>query len=249
MMKETQKQETADIDQFDDTVSLHQLIPTGKGKGESLLKTIVNSIHNTNNGRLPSVLIIGPEGNRTHAKAFIRAMGVDDIDEIHSSLLQPSIGLTQFFHSANQYKAHLITNAERLMPMVQHAISQILKRREFNLYNFLKEGNDKFEVPGLLVLTAKDINRVAEPIHSNVDYIVELEPYTHEQLLLVILQRLKYAHIEYESEEVLDGVVECGCRDLREIIQFLKVCIAVMQAEGREEKLLLDDVKRAARMV
>ena len=88
-MMEKTKQEICDLSEFDNTVSLWQLIPAGKGKALTLLRTIVDSIHNSDNPKLPSILIIGEEGKRTHASAFFRALGVKQIDEIHASLLLP----------------------------------------------------------------------------------------------------------------------------------------------------------------
>ena len=232
------------MSEFDNTVSLWQLIPAGKGKALTLLRTIVDSIHNSDNPKLPSILIIGDEGKRTHANAFMRALGVKQIKEIHASLLQPLSGLIQFFGSEYNV-AHLIAYVELLEPAVELAICQIIKSNKYHLYNFLKEGKDTFNVPGLVVLTARNLKGVAEPIIEAVDYIILIEKYTH--LDLVLLQRLRYLKIDYECEGVLQEVLKNGKGQLKFMINFLQVCIAVMRADGRD-RLLLQDVEKAERI-
>ena len=234
----------SDLKEFDQSVSLWQLIPSGQGSGLSMLKTIVDSIHNSSDSKLPSILITGPSGKRTHAKAFARALGLEQIKEIDASLLYPASGLLQFFE-ANQEIAYVITNAEKLSAYVQLAIYEICKDQKYTLYNFMKEGRDIFRVNGLL-LTAKDIKKIAEPIVNQVDYIVNLEQHTYEQLKLVLLQRLKYANIDYEGEEVLTEIVKYGGGKLKDTIKVLTNCIAVIQA-GSGNILQLKDVQKTAR--
>ena len=96
-------------------------------------------------------------------------------------------------------------------------------------------------------MTAKDIKNVSGPILKAVDHTVEMENYKQEQLELIILQRIKYAHIDYENEIILKDIVLHGNKDLKQTIRFLKICIAVMQADGRE-KLLLSDVVKAKKL-
>ncbi|MHC4691932.1 MAG: hypothetical protein ACYS67_04250 [Planctomycetota bacterium] len=114
-MMEKTKQDICDLSEFDETVSLWQLIPSGKGKALTLLRTIVDSIHNSDNPKLPSILIVGDEAKRTHANGFFRALGVKQINEIHASLLLPGSGLIQFF-SSEYNVAHLIAYVELLLP-------------------------------------------------------------------------------------------------------------------------------------
>ena len=87
------------------------MIPSGKGKALALLRTIVDSIHSSTNGKTPSILITGEEGKKTHARAFSRALGIENITEVDAALLQPINGLIQFFSSISE-TAHLITNAK-----------------------------------------------------------------------------------------------------------------------------------------
>jgi len=243
MKKQDQKQ-IVDIEAFND-VSLWQLIPSGRGLGLSLLKTIVNAIHN-GDFKLRSLLIVGHAGLRTHGSAFIRALGIEKLSQIDGSLLPPGGELVKFFNS-DKDQAFLITNADELTPMLQLPVYKIITTNKYQLYNHMKQGYESFDVPGLIVMTSKNIKDVADPIVKSVDSIVEIENYRQEQLRLIILQRLVYAHIGYENDDILKNIVLYGNNDLKQTIKFLKICIAVMQSDGRR-KLLLDDVEKAKRL-
>ena len=244
-MKKQERQQTIDLDTFDD-VSLWQMMPSGTGRGKSLLRVIVDSVFN-GNAKLNSLLIAGKDGLQTHGSAFIRALGIENYNQIDGSLLNSSSGLVQFFCSENN-EAYLVTNSEKLVPAIQRPIVSILKKQKFSLYNFLKEGADVFDVPGFVVMTSRDIEKVAEPVLERIDHIVELEDYTPQQLELIVLQRLRYAHIEMENDNILQDIVKYGRNNLKQSIRFLKTCIAVMLAGGRRE-LLQEDIQKVGRLV
>ena len=243
-MKKQKEQLTIDLDSFDD-VSLYQLIPSGRGMGQSLLKTIVDSVHN-GNAKLNSLLIAGKEGLQTHSSAFIRAMGFETFDQIDGSLLQHISGLHNFF-CGEENEAHIISNIEKLPHVAQLHVSNILKKKKFCPYNYLKEGQDIFDVCGLVVMTSREIKKIPEPVLDAIDHIVQLEDYTPQQLELIVLQRCKYAHVEIENDNILKDIVKYGRNNLKQSIRFLKTCIAVMLAGGRRE-LLQEDVLKATRL-
>ena len=82
-----------------------------------------------------------------------------------------------------------------------------------------------------------------------IDFIIEVEKYTEEQMKLIVLQRLKYIGIDYDCEDVLSEIVKYGKYNLRGIISFLKICIAVKRADFGRKELRLEDVERVGRMV
>ena len=244
-MKNQQKQHhTVDLDSFE-YVSLYQLIPSGTGMGQSHLKTLVDSVHN-GSANIKSLLISCKEGARVHGSAFIRALGIDNYNQIDGSMLNPAAGLHQFF-AVRKHEAHLITNADELSQLVQLPICNILTNQQFSLYNYLKQGPDIFAVHGLVVMTTNNIKKVPDPILSCFSHIVELEDYTPTQLELIILQRLKYAHIEHKNDCILKNIVRYGNNNLAQSIRFLRLCIAVMQADGRQV-LIPTDVMKASRL-
>jgi hypothetical protein len=245
-MKKSEEKRIPDLAEFDQSVSLYQLIPAGTGKGLSLLKKIVDYILTAKPIRIPSVLITGGHGIRTHASAFLRALGLEDTREMDGFLLQPCSSLIDYFRnpSANT-TGYIITGAHQLDAQVQVKMSDILNRRKFNMFNFIKEAKETYGVEGVLVLTAPSIFVVPESIRRNADYHVAIEPYTHQQKILIVLQRLKYCGLEYATEEVLVEVVLRGNGNLREMIQLMQVCITLLRTEGRTI-LEMQDVKKAA---
>jgi hypothetical protein len=244
MKKQENQNQTVDLDSFED-VSIYQLIPSGTGMGQSHLKTLVDSQFN-GSANLKSILIVGKEGASTHGSAFIRALGIDNYHQIDGSMLCSASGLHQFFYVSN-YEAYLITSAEKLSQMVHLSVCNILRTQQFSIHNYLKECPDIFVVPGLVVMTTNNIKKIADPILSSIDHIVELEDYTPTQLELIILQRLKYAHIEHKNDCILKNIVRYGNNNLAQSIRFLRLCIAVMQADGRQV-LIPNDVMKASRL-
>ena len=244
MKKQQKQQEVLDLDSFND-VSLFQMIPSGTGMGLSHLKTIVDSVHN-GRSKLNSLLITGSAGLQIHASAFIRALGISDYNQIDSSLLLSPSGLHPLFCQGS-YQAFIISNCDKLVPVVHTPIYHVLTKQQFGLYNYQTQGPDIFPVSGLVILTTRNSKKVSGPILQSVQHIVRLEDYTKEQLELIILQRLKYANIDYENEYILQDIVRYGKNNLKQCIRFLKCCVAVMQSQGRQ-KLNVEDVIKSARL-
>lgn len=244
MKKETTK--IADLAEFDQSVSLYQLIPAGTGKGLSLLKKIVDYILTAKPARIPSVLITGGQGIRTHAHAFLRALGLEDTREMDGFLMQPCSCLIEFFRapSANT-TGYIITGTHQLDAQVQVKLSDILNRRKFHMFNFIKESKETYGVEGTLILTAPSIFVVPDPIRRTADYHVAIEPYTHQQKVLIGLQRIKYCGIGYQSEEVLEEIVMRANGDLRQMVQLLQIGITLISTDGRME-LDVKDIRKAA---
>jgi hypothetical protein len=244
-MKKSEEKRIPELAEFDQSVSLYQLIPAGAGKGLSLLKRIVDYILTAKPIRIPSVLITGGQGIRTHASAFLRALGLEDTREMDGFLLQPCSSLIDYFRNPSANTGYIITGAHQLDPQVQVKMIDVLSRRKFSLYNFVKEGKDHYAVEGVLVLTAPSVLMVSESIRRSIDYHVNIEPYTHQQKVLIGLQRIKYCGIGYQSEEVLEEIVMRANGDLRQMVQLLQIAITLISTDGRTE-IELKDVKKAA---
>jgi hypothetical protein len=244
MEKQKEQKQLIDLDSFEE-VSLWQLLPSGSGMGLSYLKTIVDSVHN-GRAKLKPILISGQEGLNTTASAFIRSLGIENYKQTDASFLNLQSSLVQFFCSDNS-QAFLITDAEKLVPLAYPVISDILRKQKFSLFNFLTEGADRYEVPGLVVMTSRIPKKIPDIIFNCFSHTIEIEDYTAQQLELVVLQRLKYAYIEHEDDLVLKNIVRYAGRKLNNCIWLLKTCISVIQAQGRN-KLLNKDVIKAARL-
>lgn len=243
-MKKQTKQDEPIIDTFGQ-VSLYQIIPSGRGMAQSLLKTFIDSIH-IGRTHINSLLIVGKSGAKTIAGAFLRSVGMTDFNETDASLLQNVYDLHIFICNESN-EGYIIGNIEHLAPSVIPHLYDILKRGVFRPYNYVEKKHDYYEIRGMIIMTSKNISDVPKPILDTINYIVELEEYTTDQLELIVLQRLKYAHIDYANEHVLKNIVKYGKNNLDKCVRFMMFCIAIMQADGRQ-KLSEEDVIKGARL-
>jgi hypothetical protein len=246
MKKQQNKQKPViDLDTFED-ISLYQMIPSGAGMGQAMLKVFVDSVHN-GSGKLTSLLITGKEGLATHASSFLRALGIESYNQIDASMFNVPHDVYTFF-CVEEYQGFIITNVDNISTPAQYYLCQILKEQRFTPYNYVEKKFDTYDVPGLVITTAKNREQISESVLKNIDYVVELENYTvPEQLELIVLQRLKYAYIDYEDESVLQEVVKYGRNELEQSIRFMRCCIAVMESQSRQV-LLKEDVIKAGRL-
>ena len=244
-MKQKEQQPVIDLDTFDD-VSLYQLIPSGTGMGLSLLKTIVDSVLN-GRAKVSSLLLVGKTALTTHSVAFLRALATENYNQTYAAMFSAPHDIYTFFCS-EPHDGYIINSIHNVGTSAQYFLCQILKEQEFSPYNYMEQKHDTYDVPGIIVMTTRDLKKVPEPIVKNVTHVVELENYTASQLELVILQRLKYAHIDYEDESVLQEIVKYGRNELEKSIMFMRCCIAVMQSDYGRQTLGKEDVIRAARL-
>jgi hypothetical protein len=243
-MKKIEEKRIADLSEFDNEVSLYQMIPSGSGRGLSLLKKIVDYIHTAKPFRLPSILIVGAQGARTHARAFLRALAFEDVRETDGLLMQPCSALIDYFRNPSPDTGYIIAGAHNLDKLVQPLMIDILANQKFNMYNFVRESKETYCVQGLLVMTSRAINLIPPPMRQMFDYQVEIEPYTFQQKILAVLQRLRYCSLGYESEQVLEEITLRGDGVLRKMVQLIQICITLISTDGRTE-IGLKDVKKA----
>jgi len=257
-MENKSQSQYCSLEEFDQEVSLWQLFPAGDGKGLRRLKLIVDAILNgqiQNTSKPLSVLIVGKPGNgkRSHARAFLRALGVTNITEIPSSLLSLHYSLSDHIASQQTYDGLLLTNVEHSAPFFQHTLYHYLEEGRYYAKNITKYDEAQFSFDiyhGIcpIVLTTAEPNRIPLCIKDTVNHIVTIEPYTREQLKLVILQRLIYCHRDYEGEDVLEKITEYGMSGIDRSIYILKLALTVMNSEG-ENMLLLKHVERAIKLL
>jgi len=246
-MKKQKNKQIISIDQFDETVSLYQLIPSGGGRAISHLKLIVDSIHN-NQMEEPnkpiSLLITGKQGVRTHARSFIRALGCEHINESPAPLLQATpTSISDFFDPLLTCDSYVISSVNLLQPSNLKILHQIMTHGKYSLNNHFNQKKEITAVYHPLVMSALSKARMPKYFIEKITHIVKLEEYNDQQLELVVLQRLKYSNIEYENEKVLNLIVAYGHEDLHQIVRLLKSSITVMLA-GSRKVLTVADIKK-----
>jgi hypothetical protein len=245
MKKQTQKQ-IVDLDEFDKTISLWQLIPSGEGRGLKRLKVIIDSLHNSRVQQTLepfSLLIAGSQGTRTHARCILRALGLEFPLELPSSLVQSTANEVFNFFSPTRFSdSYIISAISLLYPSILKTLYEVISTGEFSKYDNIKRITEVVPVFRPIVMTTHVKDSVPSYFQEKIDHIVELEDYTDQQLLLIVLQRLKYCNLDYKEEKVLKLIVEHGMEKLHTTIRLLKNAITVMLADSRTT-LTVEDVK------
>lgn len=236
-----------DLHEFDD-VSLWQLIPNGTGLSLNYLRKLADYILLQQPDRMPSVCLLGPEGKRTLARAFLNAIAMEDIREVDARVIQQYSGLRSFFEGALTGTGLIITNAQCLPPHTHNELFSIITERRYSQYNVSSRKTEWVPMNGLVILTASVSSNNLAPILNKIDHVLHLELYTQEQRKLIVLQRIRYCGgLDYENEKALEQIVHTGNTILRDVLRLLQACIVIVRAEERTN-ICLDDVNRAAKL-
>jgi len=245
-MKKQEQKQIVSLDDWDKTVSLWQLLPCGAGRGLKRLKIIVDSMLNskTEQSLKPlSLLIVGTQGLRTHARCFLRALAFENSSELPAHLLQSTANeVFNFFSPSKIADSHIISSVSLLYPSILKTLYEIVSTGEFSNHNNIENTNEVVPVVTPIVMTTLNRSKVPAYFQQKIDHIVELEDYSKQQLQLVVLQRLMYCNLDYQEEKVLQLVVEYGSEKLHDIIRLLKAAISFMLADSRTI-LTVEDVK------
>ena len=246
-MKKQEQKQIISIDEFDSTVSLYQLLSPGAGRGLSHLKVIVNSLlHNPEQPQAKplSLLIAGKQGLRTHARSFIRALGLEYIKEIPAQLLHaPPTAIYEFFTPLLLCDSYVISRVDALYPGILKTLFEIISKGEYSKDNYQRQCKEVFAVYKPIMMTTSKESKIPNYFLEQIDHIVKIEDYTDQQLELIVLQRLKYGNIDYQEEKVLWLLKEYGDKKLHNIIRLLKSAITVMLSDSRTV-LRIDDIKK-----
>ena len=195
------------------------------------------------------MLIVGEQATRTHARCFLRALGYDNTHELPANLVQTtSTEIYSYFNPNRSCDSYIISSASLLFSSSMKTIYEIITTGKFSYQNNITKSIETGFVVKPIILTAKTKEQIPVFLREKLNYIVELGEYTQQQLQLIVLQRLKYANIDYEDEEVLQLIVEYGVGNLHDIIRILKDAIAVMLADSRTT-LTVEDVKQVLMFV
>ena len=245
-MKKTQEQQYT-FEEFDEHISLWNMIPAGDGSSLVLLRKILDGSQSGSFSRAPSLLIVG-EGADTFAMAIGNSLCSSDIRQIEGKYLSGTKDQMSFFGDSLFDTVHIVSDP-RTMSMNESVLWHMLRERRYKFSSFDGKNFEYIHVNGLLVLVAKNIKLLSPQIIKAVDFKVIIDEYTQEQLELIVHQRLRFCGIDYgEDGRVLKAVVQNGNKHLNLIIDLLKICILMVRAE-HQEKLTLKLIERASKLI
>ena len=245
-MKQTNKN-IVDIEDFEKSINLYSIVPSGKGRAVEFLRKIVDEIFAQGTKR-PSVLIVGKEGKTLLAKAFINSLVIGDVRECDACYFDNGLNSKEFFENSLYDTAHILLNIEGLRQMSEATIWRYLRHGWCSYQNFPNRDRDYIHCNGIIVLTAADIAKVGKPILRAVKYTIHIEPYNQEQLFAICHQYLKiFCGIKYKGKGVLQNICEYGNGEVSRMYELLKLIMLVVKTDNIET-VSENVVEKASRM-
>lgn len=251
MNKKKITQAVRSLDLFDSEISLFRLIPCGNGKALDYLKYIRDSVLNSGDmetGSKPlSLLITGFQGKRTHARAFLRSIGVESVDEISMKIMHISADLEHFFALRPQLTGYIISDLDFTSLQLGTEIIRILRESCFSVYEKFKREETIYPVKGIFIMTACDTKALSPETVRHFGHIVKLDDYTTEQRTDIIMQRIQACNVTCERPDVIQGVIRLT-NSLPRMLQYIHIAMTIMLSEGRRT-LTMSDLMKAVKYV
>lgn len=245
-MKNT-KQQVYKFEEFNEHVSLWNMIPAGDGASLVLLRKILDGIQSGAFNRAPSIFIIG-EGADIYALALANSLCSGNVRHIEGRYLTGTNDQVSFWGDSLFDTVHII-NEPQTTGLNESVIWHILKNRVCKFRSFDRNNVQYIHVNGTIILTATDLKRIPSQLIRASNFKVIIDSYTQQQLELIVHQRLNFCGVDYgDNEDILKSIIEYGNGNLNLILDFLKVCILMIQSEG-EEKLNLKLIERASKLI
>ena len=184
-MKKQKTKQIISLDDFDNTVSLWQLLPSGVGSGLKRLKIIVDSIQNGKVEQLIkplSLLIVGNQGTRTHARAFLRALGLEFPYETPAHLLQSTVTeIYNYFNPTRLCDSYIISSVSLLYTPTFKTLHEIISSGRYSVFNNVRKATELIPVHNPIIMTTKNKKKIPEYFLEKIDHVVEIGDYTDQQ--------------------------------------------------------------------
>lgn len=246
-MKEIQQQqqEQYKFEEFEEYINLYTIVPAGKGDSLTLLQFLADQIQGGHFSKNPSIIIAG-EGASTLAIAMANSIFSQDVRHYDANCIQGTRELIHFYGESKLDSVHIISNIEKLGN--ENILWNFLTHRVYRFCaNYDGQLSEYIYLNGVIILTAKDITKVREYIIDAANFKVVLEPYSQEQLEMIIRQRLKFSGIYEQNKEVIMTIFEYSYGSLKRIIEILRICVMLVSQEGKD-CLTLELLQKAVNM-
>jgi hypothetical protein len=246
-MKKQQEKQVIGIDEFDEYVSLNNIIDAG-GNAVAKLKKIAESLQYDQFNQLvrfPTLLIDGKgEGKSILGKAFLNTLCLQSKD-IDASLLQSYNQIIEFFWASHPERGYLITNIDELSTFFHKTLYEIIRKREYTLLNQYGKSEMRYPVSSIIVMTSSHTSEVPAPLLKYIQYIIHHSNHNVKRRELIAIQRLVNANVKYSQACVKRIANETP--NLNSMIGLIRMCLDIIKADYRDN-LTLDDVNKAIRL-
>ncbi len=241
-----QQQDQYKFEEFDQHINLFNIVSAGNGKSITLLRNIAEASLSDYFDKKPSILIVGEDASNL-AVAFGNTILADDIRQCDARCFMSTKELIYFYGESKFDTIHIITNIEKMSN--DNIVWNFLKHRVYR-FSLSYDGqlSEYVHLNGHLILTANDVKKVSQSIIDTVGFKVVLEHYTQEQLEMIVRQRLRFCSIDFGNDnEVITTILEYACGGIARIIEILRICVLLVQQEGKN-CLTLDIVQKAVNL-
>ncbi len=232
-----------DLDSFDDHVSLYNIVL--KNEHLQLLKSITESLQNNEFDRIydksPTILLVGQEGKKTVARALSNTLNYS-YEEILLINFEGSVQLKSFVHPNLKESVSVFLDFQNASKFIINDVYKILVKREFEFDHPLETETQIIVINGIIVFCCDNKNLIKKTILDNIDFVIQLNPYSQDQVRKIVMQRLKFCNVGF-SDEVVNLICN-SCSNVRDAIRILKYGFCFMRSDCRFE-LNKDDVNKA----
>lgn len=230
MKKQYEEQYT--FEEFDQHISLFNLIPQGDGNALKLLRKICDGLESQCFDRNPSILIAG-EGAMAHSLALANTLCSDDIRYYQAKYLYTVNNLMECFQDSLPETIHIIENPQEIGSS-EGILWSLINKREYKFTSFDRKQFEHIFVHGLIILVTDNIPSVPSPITKSVDFKIITNGCSYIQLQLSVCQILKFCSVDYQdNEQVLKIIAKQGAGRIDQMMEFLKICILIAKTEHK----------------
>ena len=185
----------------------------GNHNAKTLCNCLVTSLfeekENSNIPTYPKVLLLGPTGKEAFASAIHNSLANIDFIELSGDYVcKGGDDIVDILKCSNEFDTIVITEANNLSTYAQNVIWKYLKRGEVELVDIFERRKEIINVPDItLILSTTTLEGISQSLHS-LFTIVHMCPYTKYELVEILKQHCSFYRISYESDEVLEKLVE-----------------------------------------
>ncbi len=216
-------------DDFDSNISLWNIVSNGSGIAE--LKKLCEYIHNEHPHKMPSVLITGSEGKKTHARALINSLCLEDVRICPARYFEVGIPSRQVFKDHIYNSAVVIEDILELRPQAEATLWQFLKLGVCAYWSPFENMSDFIYANGLILLTLNDSKKISKTIADGVDFTINIELYSVPQIESILAQRLRFLGVKFDPKIIKTlaavGTVKGAIEGLRKSLLSLRAAGAV----------------------
>lgn len=230
-------------------ISLYRLI--GQQQAQKTLMTWIDDYYysdlSSSNKKIGAVLIVGQTAS-TVARAFSNSYGNTDFRYCEGVYLGNGLCYSEFFLAGSDYASYFIHQVERCNPYLFPEFSRIVNDhilREPERIGIQQEQRHFYN--RLIIFSTHNLEMCDNHLIDSMDLVLELKPYSLQDIKAIINQRLCYMKINAEDRNIVDVIASVSNGNPKIAIDLLRWAFRCCRAKGHN-KLKECHVNQALRL-